>query len=58
MECEEVMWKQKSRVNWLQQGDQNTKFFHGFSKDKGKRIRITEINDVDGTRYEEEVDIQ
>lgn len=25
---EEVLWKQKSRVNWISQGDVNTQFFH------------------------------
>ncbi|KAL3617571.1 hypothetical protein CASFOL_037892 [Castilleja foliolosa] len=46
--------KQKSRINWLQDGDRNTKFFHAVIKDRRKRnlISIKDDNGCDITDHQ------
>ena len=40
---EEIFWKQKSRVDWLQEGDRNTAFFHNTVKARRFRNSITSL---------------
>ncbi|XP_028804443.1 uncharacterized protein LOC114759436 [Neltuma alba] len=37
---EEVMWLQKSRCNWYQHGDRNTRYFHSVANSRRRRNRI------------------
>eukprot|EP00253_Pinus_taeda_P009399 PITA_09399 len=45
---EEIFWKQKSRVQWLKEGERNTKFFHRFTIANRTHNRISLIKDKDG----------
>uniref|UniRef100_A0A0V0IXC5 Putative ovule protein n=1 Tax=Solanum chacoense TaxID=4108 RepID=A0A0V0IXC5_SOLCH len=45
--CEEIAWRQRSRVNWLKQGDNNTKFFHRSANAHRRYNNIDELM-VDG----------
>ena len=54
---EEIYWKQRSRQEWLQHGDQNTKFFHEKTKQRRVQNSISTIKDASGQEYFEETEI-
>lgn len=55
---EETLWKQKSRVQWLKEGEQNMKFFHRSTMDHRGANKILSLKDEQGTTIQTSRDIQ
>ncbi|XP_010481107.1 PREDICTED: uncharacterized protein LOC104759943 [Camelina sativa] len=51
---EEEYWKTKSRIQWLQAGDRNTRFFHAKTKQRRSYNRISAITDTHGKVWSDE----
>lgn len=56
--AEESFKKQKSRVNWLKLGDQNTKFFHQKMASNRLRNKILSLTNSAGVRLEDPSSIE
>ncbi|CAN6722681.1 unnamed protein product [Malus baccata var. baccata] len=54
---EELYWKTKSRNQWLNEGDKNTKFFHAQTLKRRRRNQIRGIEDSQGVWQEEDKEI-
>nr|XP_027088506.1 uncharacterized protein LOC113709853 [Coffea arabica] len=54
---EENFWSQKARINWLREGEKNTKYFHAHVKGRRSNNKIRKLQREDGswTENEEEV---
>jgi hypothetical protein len=48
LEKEEIRWRQRSRVNWLQAGDRNTSYFHRKATWRAKKNNIAKLLDQNG----------
>ncbi|GJT60790.1 hypothetical protein Tco_1004323 [Tanacetum coccineum] len=51
---EDIILHQKAKVEWLNEGDRNTFFFHKVLKDRKHKGRIMAICDESGNRFENE----
>nr|GEU50184.1 hypothetical protein [Tanacetum cinerariifolium] len=55
MQMDEVnLLYQKAKVEWLQEGDYNTAYFHKILKGRKHKGRIVEVSDESGQRFENE----
>ncbi|KAH1046377.1 hypothetical protein J1N35_037161 [Gossypium stocksii] len=52
---EELLWKQKSRVDWIQFGDRNTKLFHNKAFFRRSLNKISALKVEDQWCYDNEV---
>lgn len=45
---EEMLWLQRSRIEWLKEGDRNTKFFHHRAVWRARKNKISKLRDENG----------
>ncbi|KAK1607761.1 hypothetical protein QYE76_031434 [Lolium multiflorum] len=57
-ECEEIMARQRSRVEWLKEGDRNTEFFHARASARKRTNRISALVREDGSKTEDQGEIK
>ncbi|XP_060200225.1 uncharacterized protein LOC132628463 [Lycium barbarum] len=54
---EEEYWKQKAGMEWFQDGDKNSKFFHNYVNGRRKMLQLKRVQNSQGQWLENENDI-
>jgi hypothetical protein len=55
---EEIMWKQRSQIDWLREGDKNTSYFHRRATWREKKNRIVSLKDENGKICKSQEDLK
>eukprot|EP00253_Pinus_taeda_P029932 PITA_29932 len=55
---EEILWRQKSRIRWLKEGEKNTKFFHKTTVQRQMHNHISQLNNAQGEQVESQEGIE
>jgi hypothetical protein len=55
---EEILWKQKSRIQWLKEGERNTKFFHRATIQRRHSNKITHLITEEGETLHSHADME
>ena len=55
---EDILWRQKSILWWLKEGEKNTKFFHRSTIARRTHNKIMKICDQEGIERESHQDIE
>ena len=58
MAYEVLTWKLKSRINWIEHGDSNTKFFHSFASVRRNFNATWALQNEDGVLVDEEIQLK
>ncbi|XP_073355348.1 uncharacterized protein [Aegilops tauschii subsp. strangulata] len=48
---EEILWRQRSRIQWLMEGDNNTAFFHRKASARRRKNRVDKLTRANGTSF-------
>jgi hypothetical protein len=57
LEQEELRWRQRAKINWLVNGDRNSKYFHACANQRRKANTIKKIRDESGCIWETQTEI-
>ncbi|XP_012851712.1 PREDICTED: uncharacterized protein LOC105971405 [Erythranthe guttata] len=57
-EDNDMYWRQRSKIQWIREGDRNTRFFHSKATIRNRTNRMSKLKDNEGCWKDKEADIE